>query len=268
MPNWCMNDLTITAPKNVIQEIAESQLSLQKLFPCPQELLDTTAPAPKDKTGSFQEKYGHADWYSWQVANWGTKWDIGPLHEINEIDNYDGTATIAVGFDSAWSPPVDAMQKLYEKYKDQNIEIRLEYFEPGCAFLGVAKTTDTGFFDECYEYENAEDLQSWVEELNHELASSEVDYLREREEEERKELEEKAKQEVIASTPVTPNAKDISKKSLSKKTNTKKSSTKKPVKKSSSKKKATSKKSAVKKAAKKLSKKTSKKPSIKNNKTR
>lgn len=252
MPNWCMNDLTITAPKNVIQEIAESQLSLQKLFPCPQELLDTTAPAPKDKTGSFQEKYGHADWYSWQIANWGTKWDIGPLHEIHETDNYDGTATITVGFDSAWSPPVDAMKKLYEKYKDQNIEIRLEYFEGGCAFLGVAQTTDDGFFDECYDYENADDLQSWVDELEHNLASCEVDYLREREEEDRQfELEKKAQED--------PNLKALNnpvKKTNSKKKTTIKSKTKKVSKQNTTKK-------LVKKPANQSNKKTSKKVATK-----
>lgn len=248
MPNWCVNDLTITAPKDVIQEIAESQLSLQKLFPCPQELLETTAPACKDKAAVFQEKYGHADWYSWQVSNWGTKWDIGPLSEIYESDNFDGTSTIRVGFDSAWSPPVDAMKKLYEKYKNKNIEIRLEYFEPGCAFLGVSYTTGNGFYDECHDYEGADDLQSWVEELDHELASSEVDYLREREEED-KQFELNKKAEETSKTKKT--SKKLTKKSISKKkTSSKKSTTKKAAKKPS-----------VKKPVKKLSKKSVKKKS-------
>lgn len=204
MPNWCMNDLTITAPTSVIKEIVDSQLSLQKLFPCPQELLDTTAPAKSnapEKYSSNIEKYGHGDWYSWQVSNWGTKWDIGPIElsmDLNTSDNHDGTHTLTAGFDSAWGPPAEAMRKLHEKYKDQNIEIRLEYFESGCCFLGVAHTSEGYFFDESADYTDADDLQSWVDELDHNLASYEVDYLREREEEERQyKIEQEAKDNLI-----------------------------------------------------------------------
>jgi hypothetical protein len=197
-----MNDLTITARNDVIKEIVDSKLQLQKLFPCPQELLETTAPAEynaKDKVQYNIEKYGHPDWYNWQISNWGTKWDIGPVeldYDMNCSDNLDGTSTLTVGFDSAWSPPVAAMGKLYEKFKDKNIQIRLEYFEPGCAFLGVAYTVNEKFVDECYDYEGADDLESYVNDLDHNLASSEVEYLREIEEEERQEkLSETAKKE-------------------------------------------------------------------------
>ncbi len=249
MPNWCMNDLIITAPTSVIKEIVESQLSLQKLFPCPQELLETTAPAPSDKADLYEAKYGHSDWYSWQVSNWGTKWDIGPVDmsfDSHTTNNENGTHTLSVGFDSAWSPPVEAMKKLYERYKDQNIKIRLEYFEGGCAFLGVAQTTDDGFFDECYDYENADDLQSWVDELEHNLASCEADYLREREEEDRQfELEKKAQEE--------PALKDLNK--PVKKTNSKK--------KTATKSKKVSKKNTTKKVAKKPARKPNKKTSKK-----
>lgn len=258
MPNWCVNDLTITAPTNVIQAILDSQLSLQKLFPCPQELLDTSAPAgfnDPDKAKINKEKYGHADWYSWQVSNWGTKWDIGPLSEIYKNDNLDGTSTISVGFDSAWSPPVSAVQKLYEKFKNENIQIRLEYFESGCAFLGVAETSSDGFLDTCYDYESSDELQAFVDQLGHELASSEVDYLREREEEEREyELEKKLNEE---SKPVAldkPSKKTTIKKKTSIKKNSKKNATKVASKKAS--KKTT--KQPTNKATKKTTKKTTK----------
>lgn len=234
MPNWCINDLTITAPTSVIKEILDSQLSLQKLFPCPRDLLETSAPAnynDAEKAKINKEKYGHPDWYSWQVANWGTKWDIGPLTEIYADDNLDGTSTISVGFDSAWSPPVSAIKKLYEKFENQNIKIRLEYFESGCAFLGVAETSADGFLDTCYDYDSSDELQAFVDQLGHELASSEVDYLREREEEEREyELEKKLNEE---SKPVAldkPSKKTTIKKKTAIKKNSKKNTTKKATK--------------------------------------
>jgi len=260
MPNWCINDLTITAPTNVIKEIVDSQLSLQKLFPCPRDLLETSAPAnynDAEKAKINKEKYGHPDWYSWQVANWGTKWDIGPLTGIYEDDNLDGTSTINVGFDSAWSPPVSAIKKLYEKFENQNIKIRLEYFEAGCAFLGVAETSSDGFLDICYDYESSDELQALVDQLGHELASSEVDYLREREAEDAKEAAKKETEVKNIKNKKTNISSKNNKKTSNK--NTKKISKKKaPAKK-------TKKKTAVKKSSKKIVKKSSQKKIKKKN---
>jgi hypothetical protein len=260
MPNWCQNSLVITAKNNIIEEIKDAEISLQKLFPCPEELRNTTAPAQyndKEKAVTNLEKYGHEDWYSWQVSNWGTKWDIGPISEdsMDISDNQDGTSTLNCVFDSAWSPPVEAFKSLFNKYNkvDSNIYIRLEYFEPGCAFLGVAHTTDDkNFIDESYDYENSEDLEAYVNDLEHDLALSEVDYLREREEEERQyNLEQEKNSE---------NKKKLNK--ATKKT-ANKSGTKKPVKKL--KVKEPSKKSSKKAAAKITAKKPSKKSKSKKN---
>lgn len=187
MPNWCSNQVTLTGPKNVISEILETKLSLQEIFPCPQELKDTESPAKfndKEKAISNKEKYGFQDWYDWQVANWGTKWDIGPIENLTMDENGDGTYTIYTLFDSAWSPPVEAFKNLYEKYKSQGLELHLEYFESGCRFLGTATGSDGHFNDEYFEYSNADELEEAVKELDHGLAESEVEYLREIEAEE------------------------------------------------------------------------------------
>jgi hypothetical protein len=235
MPNWCANELEITAPNEVIKEVAATGLSLQKIFPCPEELLNTTAPAEfndKDKYDSNIKKYGHPDWYTWQVANWGTKWDITLNSDLEPEENEDGTSTIRAGFDSAWGPPVEAFQKLYEKYKAKNIYIRLEYFEPGCAFLGVAKTVDGDFVDDCREYETADELEAYVTELDHCLAEYEVEYLRDREEEEAADLEEKNKTTAVkAVKPLKKQAKKKAKTASKKVTKPSKKAVKKPAKK-------------------------------------
>jgi hypothetical protein len=240
MPNWCNNSATITGPIDILKELEAVQLSFQELFPCPQELLDTTAPAvynDKDKVKINEEKFGYSDWYSWQVGNWGTKWDLS-LQSLDLDDNGDGTGCLHAGFDTAWSPPVEFMKNLYEKYKDRGLNIRMEYFEPGCGFLGIVDTSEGEFIDEYHEFETASELEDCIKELGeHCLAKYELEYLQEREEEERQERE-KAEE---AKTEEKVTVKAAAKKSA--KTTVKKAAAKKTVKK------AAVKKAAVKKAA-------------------
>jgi hypothetical protein len=46
-----------------------------EFIPIPEELKNTTSPN-RVNAKEMIEKYGHADWYSFQVEKWGTKWDI------------------------------------------------------------------------------------------------------------------------------------------------------------------------------------------------
>jgi hypothetical protein len=254
MPNWCENSLTISGPLEILKELEEAQLSLEKLFPCPKELLETKSPAiynDKEKGELNTEKYGYPDWYSWQVANWGTKWDLS-LHSLDLDEGVDGKGYLCAGFDTAWSPPVEAMKKIFEKYKGRGLKIELEYFEPGCSFIGkVTANDEDDFDDEYYDYSGSEDLQSCIEELGgHDLAEYELEYLKEREEEERqdKEAEEKAAAEA------KPKAEDKPKAAAKK---TVKSTAKKTVKK------AAVKKTAVKKATAKSVKSPASKKTVK-----
>jgi hypothetical protein len=48
-------------------------------------------------------RFGHADWYSWSCANWGTKWNA---YDGLVTDTVEGdTTTLKLRFDTAWSPP-------------------------------------------------------------------------------------------------------------------------------------------------------------------
>ena len=168
MPNWCLNRLVLTGPEDVIQEIVDSKLELQKLFPCP----DLTK------------------WYEWNVANWGTKWDIGPINNLS-YEKIDKEYVIDITFDSAWSPPVEAMKKLFDLYQKRGLNLEMEYFEPGCAFLGKCSTTDGDFDDQYFDYSSLKELKKYVKMLNHDLALNEIDYM----EESAKELAEFEKEE-------------------------------------------------------------------------
>ena len=59
------------------------------------------------------------DWYSWNNSNWGTKWDVA----VSNDDKYPDTVLhehksegedqwLVYGFQTAWSPPAPAMEKL------------------------------------------------------------------------------------------------------------------------------------------------------------
>jgi len=59
--------------------------------------------------------YGHMDWYSWSIANWGTKWNA---YDTNENDDN------GIYFQTAWSNPYPVMVALSAKYPDATFHVR------------------------------------------------------------------------------------------------------------------------------------------------
>jgi hypothetical protein len=113
---------------------------LQEFIPCPVELLDTVAQfGANDQEKANLEKYGYASWYDWNIAHWGTKWDFA----LDCVENPDPN-TVTASFDSAWSPPIEA----YNKLMALGFEVEAFYYEPGMQFVGK---WDNGS-DYCVEY--------------------------------------------------------------------------------------------------------------------
>lgn len=159
MPNWCSNTLTISHKdkammKRVIKGYNKNGL-LREFIPVPKELIDTVSGSVGSKESYEQrllefkhklnqEFFGYADWYSFCVAEWGTKWDIGHGDGYGKLTMKDiKNNTIKIGFDSAWSPPIDAYEKLF----DMGFSIKALYYESGCAFCGIWENGD----DQCYD---------------------------------------------------------------------------------------------------------------------
>ena len=120
MPNWCLNNATITHddPAKLTELVDAYKRG---------ELMEHYRPSPKDDMGVLDE-----DWYDWRLKNWGTKWDVGGEDAFCErmvtADN-----TVVLSFDSAWSPPIE----FYSFLKDEHgFDIRASYFEPGIGFCG------------------------------------------------------------------------------------------------------------------------------------
>lgn len=156
MPNWVYNSLTITGDKEQINKLKEQ---VGKSFTVPFEKFDfetreysvvyTTHDnpvfafwniiAPTDleeypkqpprlrdaSANSILKNLGASnDWYNWNLRNWGTKWDVANDSTIGtDINNPDNLVYL---FDTAWSPPVDAIQKLSEQYPELEMEMRYE----------------------------------------------------------------------------------------------------------------------------------------------
>ena len=152
MPNWCNNSVEIRHEDPAMIERVRKGFNdgglFSELLPCPQELTDTVSGfMGEDKQAAHEaqqkaniEKHGYANWYDFCVNEWGTKWDVGA--DGNPAQDIPGG--LMLGFESAWSPPIAA----YEKLTEMGFNIRAMYYEPGMAFAGIWEDGS----DDYYEY--------------------------------------------------------------------------------------------------------------------
>jgi Ferredoxin-like domain in Api92-like protein len=61
------------------------------------------------------------DWYSWNLANWGCKWDASDVYVEEDSATY-----WAISFDTPWSPPIPAMESLSLLFPDVKFTLRYE----------------------------------------------------------------------------------------------------------------------------------------------
>jgi hypothetical protein len=172
MPNWCNNDLTLRHKDpamldRVQKALAEGRL-LQEFIPCPSELHEHTAPEQDDaRADAFTVKYGAPDWYSWQIKNWGTKWDVQA--DPGQIERARDTLTVS--FDSAWSPPIEAYNRLVE----MGFNVQAYYNEPGMAFAGLYTGSGEDVYDDYVEYRgwSADQVREEIPDLDERFGISE-----------------------------------------------------------------------------------------------
>jgi len=167
MPNWCYNNVDITATteegKALLERVSRAEAAdgfFGMFLPLPEILRDTVSPTP-DNLDSVQRQVmiaqtGHTNWYDWQVANWGTKWDIDPVSE-----DFDGV-TLSLSFDSAWAPPV----QFYEYLREQGFEVSANYYEPGMAYAGEWVNGEDFMIDDVYALARLETSELSEQEYN------------------------------------------------------------------------------------------------------
>ena len=155
MPNWCNNTVTINHPDKsklhaLVEAINEGKFC-QHVIPTPEDLNITSGWVGADdspeqmalvaKQKANLAKYGYKDWYDFQTAMWGTKWDVQPYETVEFDEQHDPSLTF--GFDSAWSPPIG----VYEVLVEQGYSVKAYYYEPGMAYAGRWED----MVDECFE---------------------------------------------------------------------------------------------------------------------
>lgn len=152
MPNWCDNSVTLyhedKSKIDALEEILKKHSH------------DYSGPERTEAEGVLFHLRPRPDaeednWYSWNVENWGTKWDISPMDWNRDDEN-----TIWMSFDSAWSPPTALYEYLVT---EEGWSITAEYQEPGIGFVG--KFVDG--YDECYEYDFED--EDWRDDIPEDL---------------------------------------------------------------------------------------------------
>lgn len=142
MPNWCNNNLTLTHKDPAMIQRAYDALErgefLQEFCPVPEDLKNTVSgflgsgdeqKALEAQTKRNVEKYGYSNWYDYCTNEWGTKWDVG---EQGCSDIHPDGTMLHTYFDSAWSPPTRA----YEKLEALGFGVDAMYYEGGMGYAG------------------------------------------------------------------------------------------------------------------------------------
>jgi hypothetical protein len=111
---------------------------LEEFIPVPQQLKivagcvsDEAEQAKLEAdTARNLEELGYGNWYDYCVGEWGTKWDVG---EQGNSDIHPEGRMLHTFFDSAWSPPINA----YEKLMDLGFGVEAMYHEGGMCYAGT-----------------------------------------------------------------------------------------------------------------------------------
>jgi len=152
MPNWCNNYLELEHEDPAMIERAQKAFAegklLEEFCPVPASLhIVAGRLGDGDEQKKLEEDtaenirvHGYGNWYDYCVNEWGTKWDVGG---DGDQANTDGPNAIRMNFDSAWAPPVAAM----EKFMDLGFKVKLVYWESGMGFCGLFDENGDDYMD-------------------------------------------------------------------------------------------------------------------------
>jgi len=175
MPNWCSSRLTVTNSTPKLEEfLKEHGLSFEAIV---------KPDRPEVDEDGFETVTA-------QTNAWGTKWDL----DENEAKE-SGTSLLENGscdFDTAWSPPSEAIRALSEL---TGASFLLAYYEPGCWFWGVEDISEGFIYPELDGNETQEQLHEFLVQYmdySTEEATEAVGWDEEDEEEEEEKEEEES----------------------------------------------------------------------------
>ena len=161
MPNWCSNVATLTHKDptmvaRLVKAADENTGVLNEFIPIPEDLrIEKGYFADQDKQAAMEaqgkanlKKYGYKDWYDFSVNEWGTKWDLCDVTATQPFED-----TVLLHFDTAWSPPIEAYQKL----EALGFEILAYYYESGMQFAGIYQDGEDDSYQDWGDSKGAEE---------------------------------------------------------------------------------------------------------------
>jgi hypothetical protein len=171
MPNWCFNQLTVTNSTPKLESfLKEHGLSFEAIV-------------KPNRPENDENGFGTVNA---QQSAWGTKWDLeeNDAKEVADSLIEDNAAS----FDTAWSPPSEAIRVLSE-ITDACFE--LAFYEPGCWFWGKESFQDGQIFtDTNSESGSKEELFEFlVEEMGYDEEDARQEVFGDEEEAEEEEVE-------------------------------------------------------------------------------
>lgn len=100
------------------------------------------------------------------------------LHSIHVDDHfpYHEQSVLAAAFDTPWSPPIDLMQNIVDRF---NVEIEMRYLDNEMGVIGVLRASKSQWANEHHNYSSVDELESYIDHFDgHDVAENEVLNLR------------------------------------------------------------------------------------------
>lgn len=138
MPNWMRIALEVSGDEQQQKQFFESigdglaseyPINFEKIITPPDNLF-------RGNLGQEEKEYCRAnnipDWYSWNTANWGTKWNASYCFVDMKADS------VLLLFDTAWALPIPIIEKIEQMIMDKFIDLKIygEFIEEGYAVAG------------------------------------------------------------------------------------------------------------------------------------
>jgi hypothetical protein len=89
---------------------------------------------------------GYYDWYTWNLDNWGVKWDASDV-KVKELPDFN---TVIYSFNSPWGCPEHFVRELSKLYPNATFEMVSGSIENDCHY---EFTCEDGKFEETCSYE-------------------------------------------------------------------------------------------------------------------
>jgi hypothetical protein len=153
MPNWCLNYLNVTGPKEELQRFRDEVKSLTFKKEGVEQVevplsFNKHVPLYDLDTGEFLNKGQTLDGL---YDSWGTKWDVNNTDVYFEDRSEDPEPELMYQFDTAWGPAETWVKVVVELFP--LLDFDCDFEESGCDIYGTFKGSGGVFKEVVRTYE-------------------------------------------------------------------------------------------------------------------